>query len=249
MGVSHNRRYEIMKMTKLKVLILSACIATSAACVPAYSQAAPAAQESVIHVVGYAQEQVAPDTATVSAGIQTTAESASDARTQNNTIMQRINTSMRKLGIEPADMQTTSFNLQPNYDQKGRKIVSYTVSNTMRIKVTDFNLLSSVVNEAGNAGANEIYGISFSNEHSDVIKDKLISQAVANGRKAAQAAAAAAGSSLGRVKQININNTSPIYRENFAALSMRAAKAEDSTPIEPGTNTMTESVDMTYYLN
>lgn len=232
---------------KLKALFPTVFLVISLFALPGISQAADV-QESTLHVTGYAQQQVSPDTATIDVGISTTAENASDARTQNNAIMQRINNAVRTLGIERTNMQTTSFNLQPNYDSKSRTIKSYTVTNTLRIKTSDFNLISPIISEAGSAGATQIYGVRFTNEHSDAIKDQLIAAAVTNGKQAARTAAAAAGISLGRVKEISINGSSPAYRENYvAAMNMRVLK-EDSTPIEPGTNTMSASVDLIFYL-
>ena len=75
--------------------------------------------------------------------------------------------------------------------------------------------------------------------------------AVHNGQRAAQAAAEAAGSQLGAVKEINISGTSPSYSRVYgAAMSLRAVnKMEaDSTPVEAGTNTLSQSVSLTYYL-
>ena len=234
-----------MKKYLIKTFFIAICVLASSLALPTTTQAEE--QVSTLHVTGYAKEQVSPDTAIITVGIETTAPEATDARTQNNVIMQRINNSIRALGVDRLDMRTMSFNLQPNYAPKGHKIVSYTVTNSMQIKVRDFNLISQIINEAGNAGASQIYGVRFSNEHSDVIKDRLISQAVANGKTAAQSAAAAAGITLGKVKEININGSSPSYAENYPVLSMRAMKV-DSTPIEPGTNTMSASVELTFYL-
>ena len=51
--------------------------------------------------------------------------------------------------------------------------------------------------------------------------------------------------------QINISGTSPSYNRVYAAgMSLRAVKMEaaDSTPVEAGTNTLSQSVNLTYYL-
>ncbi|MEE3441830.1 MAG: SIMPL domain-containing protein, partial [Megasphaera elsdenii] len=98
---------------------------------------------------------------------------------------------------------------------------------------------------------NQINNVRFTNEHADQIKENLIKEAVHNGQRAAQAAAEAAGSQLGAVKEINISGTSPSYNRVYAAgMSLRAVKMEaaDSTPVEAGTNTLSQSVNLTYYL-
>ena len=91
--------------------------------------------------------------------------------------------------------------------------------------------------------------IRFTNEHSDQIKDNLIKEAVHNGQRAAQAAAAASGTQLGAVKEINISGTSPSYSRAYGGMNLRAVKMEaDAAPIESGTNTLSQTVNITYYL-
>ena len=134
---------------------------------------------------------------------------------------------------------------------KGQKVTSYTVTNSLEVKLTDLTMVSQVINKAGSLGANQINNVRFTNEHADQIKENLIKEAVHNGQRAAQAAAEAAGSQLGAVKEIDISGTSPSYNRVYgAALSLRSVnKMEgDSTPVEAGTNTLSQSVNLTYYL-
>lgn len=237
-----------MKMS-LKALVVGAMIATTALfATPAISQAADA---PVIHVTGYAQQEVAPDTAYITVGMTATDNDATVARQKNNAVMNDVENALVAMGIAKSDMKTQGFYVSPNYDNNGRKIVSYTVNNNLVVKVTDLDMVPRIISKAGNAGANNIGGIRFTTERADQIKDNLIKQAVHNGRRAALAAATAAGSSLGGVKEMTINGTSPAYERNYPmGASLRKAKLEamDATPIEAGTNTMTETVNMTFYL-
>ena len=239
-----------MKHNTLKALVLSAVLLTSSALCTALPQPVQAAQEeSIVHVMGYAEQQVTPDTALITVGVETTADTAATARTQNNAVMQGVSSSLQDMGITKAQLQTTNFSLHPNYEPNNtRKIKSYTVSNALRIKVSDFALIPQIIAKSEAAGANQMYGVRFMSEHTDAIRASLIRQAIQNGKKEAAEAASAAGAILGNVKEINITGRSPSYGENSSYLSMRAMKM-DSTPIEAGTNTISESVDMTFYLH
>ncbi|MCI1822040.1 MAG: SIMPL domain-containing protein [Megasphaera sp.] len=240
-----------MKHTLLKNTIMSALFISAAiSCLPTLAEAQQPAQESIVHVTGYAQQQVVPDTALITVGAETTETDASEARQKNNLIMQQITNSLKNMGINKMDIRTNGFTVSPNYDNgKNRKIISYTVSNALRIKITDFDLISNVINTSETAGANQIYGVQFLTEHSDVVKDSLIKEAVQNGRRAAEAAALAAGGTLGKVKEINVSGNSPSYGSNFAMnSSLISVKRADYTPIESGSNTVSESVDITFYL-
>ena len=72
-----------MKRAYWKSLAAAAFIMSSAVfSAPAFA-AAP--EPSVINVTGYAQQEVAPDTAYVTIGMESTDQDAQKARTQNNT--------------------------------------------------------------------------------------------------------------------------------------------------------------------
>ena len=206
-------------------------------------------EPSVINVTGYAQQEVAPDTAYVTIGMESTDQDAQKARTQNNTVMNQVTAAMKSMGIAPENLKTTGFYMSPNYDSKSRKIVSYTVTNNLQIKVTDLDMIPRVIAKAANLNANKVQGVRFTNEKTEQIKDNLVKQAIINGRRQAQAAAQAAGMSLGKVKEINISGRSPSYENGYAGATLRmAAKAADYAPVEAGTNTLSETVTMTFYL-
>ena len=55
--------------------------------------------------------------------------------------------------------------------------------------------------------------------------------------------------SLGKVKEISISGHSPSYENGYAGAALRmSAKAADYAPVEAGTNTLSETVTMTFYL-
>lgn len=224
--------------------VLFAC--SSAFCQPVD---AAGAEPSVIHVTGYAQQEVVPDTAYITIGTESTDKDAQKARTQNNMVMNQVTAAMKSMGIAPENLRTTGFSLTPNYDSSSRKIVSYTAVNRLQIKVTNLDMLSSIITEAASLNANTIQGIRFTNDHAEQIKDTLVKQAILNGRRQAEEAARAAGTSLGKIKEINISGRSPSYGNNYAGASLRlSAAAADYAPIEIGTDTISETVTMTFYL-
>ncbi len=235
--------YSYLKLTAAAVFLA----ATTAFSLPA---GAAAPEPGVISVTGYAQQEVAPDTAYISIGMETTDADAQQARTQNNTVMNDVTSAMKTMGIAPENLKTVGFSLSPNYDSKSRKIVSYTVRNTLQVKVSDMDMIPRIIAKAGSLQANTIQGIRFTNEQTDTIKNNLIKQAIINGRRAAESAAQAAGTQLGQVKEISISGRSPSYENAYmAGASLRlSAKAADYAPVEAGTNTLSETVNLTFYL-
>ena len=206
-----------MKHRFLKALTLTVLLATASVTVPAVADAAEQTP-SVINVTGYAEQEVAPDTAYITIGMESTANDVQKARSENNLVMNQVTNAVKALGVTKDDLRTTDFNMTPNYDTNGRKIVSYTVTNNLRIRVSDFDLIPRIIEKAGQAGANRVMGMTFTNEHADTIKNNLIKEAVHNGRSAAEAAAMAAGGQLGKVKEINISGRTPSYSRAYAGV-------------------------------
>lgn len=238
-----------MKKMSLKGLVVAVMLASSLF-VTAPQAFAEGPQPSVVTVTGYAQQEVAPDTAYITIGTSSTDADAQQARTKNNQVMNNVTNAIKAMGIPADNLKTTGFYMSPNYDVKGSKVTSYTVTNSLTVKVSDLSLISQVISKAGSLGANQIDNIRFTNEHSDQIKDNLIKEAVHNGQRAAQAAASASGTQLGAVKEINISGNSPSYSRAYSNVRMLSAKMEDaeSTPVEAGTNTLSQTVNITYYL-
>ena len=238
-----------MRSNCWKICLLTLTLAASSCfAAPAFAENG---RDAVVNVTGYAEEQVKPDTAYLTIGTVSTAKEAEKARQDNNQTMREIKKSVEALGIAETDIKTMNFTLSPNYDNKGQKILSYTVNNMLQVKISDFGMIPRLITTASTSGANEIHSLYFTNEHVDALRAELINQAIRNGRQAAAAAATAAGSQLGAIKEITVNGTSPLYENNYASLTAvgaSGAKAGGYTPVESGTNTIRETVSLVYYL-
>ena len=238
-----------MKRSLCKACIVASLLfGTTAMAAPASLAAEP--DRAVINVTGYAQQEVAPDTAYVTVGMESIDTDAQKARTKNNLVMNQVTNAMKAMGIPAENLKTTGFYVAPNYDAKGGKITSYTATNNLQIKITDLDMMSRVISKACSLGANRIQNVRFTNEKTEQIKANLVKQAVINGRRTAEAAAQAAGSQITGVKEINISSSSPSYNNAYLMGSARMLKAEvaDNTPVESGTNTLSQTVSITFYI-
>lgn len=238
-------------MSKLKNLFLSALVLVS------FNATAPVlateVQSSVIHVTGYAEKELTPDTAFVTMSTETLAADADTARVNNIRVMNKLSESLKALGIEANDMKTLNYSLRPIYDQASKKITRYKVNNSLRVKVTDLKLLGKVLSKGAEAGVNRVSGVEFSCSNAAEVKADLISAAVANGRLVANSAVKAAGGELGKVKEINVNGRFPVFQERntdgmVMLKAVNADMAEETPNLEVGTQKVSESVDMVFYI-
>ena len=180
----------------------------------------------------------APDVAQVGAGVTTRAATAREALTQNSQAMDRIVARLRQLGIAGEDIQTSNFNLSPQYDynqQSGEQVFrGYNVSNQVQVKLRDLPRAGEILDALVNAGANTIYGPNFILEDDEAAKAEARAQAFARGRRMAEDYARVAGYSSVRLLEISesVQNHGPMPQPMMARAAMDSG--ESAPPIEPG---------------
>jgi uncharacterized protein YggE len=188
-----------------------------------------------------------PDIAHVTAGVVEEGDTAKEAIARNSAAMAKVVAALKSAGIASKDLQTTSLNVDPRYTQAkdGRpaRISGYRVSNQVRLTVRDVKKLGDVLDEAIEAGANQINRISFGVANAETIKDEARKQAMANARRRAELYVAAAGVKLGPVLRISESVSEASPRESVSPRAMAA-----SIPIEAGTRVLEVEVHVTYAL-
>jgi uncharacterized protein YggE len=174
---------------------------------------------------------------------------------------------LKAAGVMKNETSTSFFNISPNYNItqedkdlpsiETRDIISYTVTNS--ITVDSYNLLnvSQWIDTAVQAGVNDVSSISFSlsDEKSELIKNDLLKQAVANAKSKADIAASALGLNVIEVKSINIEPINgfppsppePLFSREVAGTAA-APTAGPPTPIITGEQEVTSQVDIIFLL-
>lgn len=181
----------------------------------------------------------APDVAMVNAGVQTRAATAREAIRQNAQQMDRLVKAMRDLGIERKDIQTSNFNLSPNYQYNRetgeQKFDGYNVSNQVSVTLRDLPRAGDVLDGLVNAGANNIYGPNFMLEND--VEAKVVARATAFERGQAQAREFARMAGYADVRLLSVAESFQGYGpvpEMARAITVTGSSSDVSTPIEPG---------------
>jgi hypothetical protein len=121
------------------------------------------------------------------------------------------------------------------------EVQAYIATNSVSATIKQLARAGAVIDAAVDAGANQVYGPTLSRGDQSDLYAQALKAAVANARESAQALAAAANVSLGRVTAIVEGGGAP------APMPLAAAKAEDaSTPIEAGSQQVTATVSVTF---
>lgn len=199
------------------MLALSAC---SPAAVPPQNaepaapvqQVAPQQPIRTISVNGTGQVTLSPDVAYVYVGVHSQSENVSDALAQNNEKAQAVSNSLKELGVDPKDIQTSGFSISPQQQVSPEGQVTgviYNVDNTVYVTVRDLQLLGRLLEVVVSTGANSINGITFDVLDKSPALTEARRLAIESARSQADEIAQAAGVSLGTLQTMNVYASNP----------------------------------------
>ena len=223
-------------------MIRYALPALAVASVAASAQAAEVQISSEGPVVELTVNEIvrrAPDVAQIGAGVSTRAPTAQGAVRMNAEAMDRLIAELRKLGIERRDIQTSNFNLNPNYNynrETGEQtFAGYNVNNQVNVKLRDLKRAGEVLDALVAAGANNIYGPNFTLEDDVEAKAEARAKAFQSGQAMATSYARMAGYT--GVRLLEVSESYQNYGPGPEAIVVTAASrdsGEAKTQIEPG---------------
>lgn len=231
----------------------AACVAAAlllAACSGATSVTVSQPQQSGISVTGNGSVTVTPDIAVLNLGVEVTAKTVAEARSQAAEAMAAVQQTLVDNGIAEADIKTTSFSIQPQYNFRSNEtpeVTGYTVSNRLSVKVRAIDDVSEVLDDAAEAGGDavRINGISFTVDEPEQFQDEARRLAMEDARERAEQLASLAGVTLGRARTISESSFSVPFAPATGGAFLRAESAAAS-PISPGETEISLSVFVTY---
>lgn len=211
------RKSSLFFLNLILILVLSGCGTLLTTTAPAAPQAAsvqqnPQSQVRTISVNGSGQVTLSPDVAYVYIKVHSQSANVSDALSMNNERAQAVAGALKELKIDPKDIQTSSFNINPQqqYNQQGELTGTlYNVDNTVYVTVRNLQILGNLLDVVVRSGANSIDGITF-----DVLdKSKALSEArrlaIESARSQADEIAQVAGVTLGDLQTMNVFTSNP----------------------------------------
>ena len=234
-------------MTRLRYVLLISGVLLVAAAIAGVAQPSKvgAANESstTITVTGNGSVNATPDKASFNFGVQVNAATAGEALSKDSQQAKAIVDALKNAGIPASDIQTSSVSLWPRTSDDGQTIVGYQASNSVSVS-TSIDKAGALVDAAVGAGANNVDGPSLSVGDQSSYYAQALKLAVADAKTQAQAIADAAGLTLGGIKHITNNGSTP---GPIPYYEMRAAAVgKVATPIEAGSQQISATVTVTY---
>ena len=224
---------------------------------PAASAQTPeSGEEPVIRTVsvsGTGVVKLDPDTARVSLGVVATNESLEEAQATVAENLTSITQSLADAGIAAEDITTSSYNVYPvaEYDRDGNYvgIERYEVSAGLDVVVRDIDSVGTVLDGAVEAGANNVWGISFYVDDPSAAASQARQAAVEDARGKADELATAGGMVVVNIVSINETYAPAPVAQQFdmptgASADMSAERA--ALPISVGQSEVRVEVQIVF---
>lgn len=178
-------------------------------------------------LTGHGQVSVAPDTAIIRLGVQTSGENLTQIQADNARSSQAIIQALQRMGV--SDIKTSQYSIDKVYDYvEGRQVDrGFAVRNILEIRTNNLGDVGTIIDAAVNAGANLVDLISFDISNRDYYYQQALNMAIMNAIQTANSITMNLGLSGSPLPVKIVENTAmpfPVQREFVAA-----------TPIMPGT--------------
>ena len=191
-----------------------------------------------------------PDIAIISAGVTTLDRSATVAIEQNAARMERVRAALKRAGLADKDIQTSSFNLNPEYryvENQSPVLTGYRASNQVSVRFRDIKATGAILDALVAEGANQINGPSLTIDKPEQAMDEARVKAIAVGQARAELYARALGKRVVRLLSVSESGG---YAVPPPMPMMRAQMADSAakTVIDPGEQQIQVSVAMSFEL-
>ncbi|HWK09358.1 MAG TPA: SIMPL domain-containing protein, partial [Vicinamibacterales bacterium] len=159
------------------------------------------------------------------------------AQRLNTEAMTAVLDRIKAAGIPADAIQTSGYNLQPEFDYANGKqtLRDYLARNEVQVRVDALERVGDVIAAAVASGATNVSGIRFDLKDRDAAERDAVSRAVADAVARAQAAAAGAHVTIDRVLRIEEQREFPVPQPRpLAMMARQSAEAAAPVPIEAG---------------
>lgn len=195
-----------MKIPFTKATILAACLLSFT---PAKADPHPELHVRAIATLTVSETSSivsTPDVATINAIIVIEAPTSTEAMNSNDKTIKAVTTTLSRIGINKDAIQTSNLSVAPSYGinrLKETELKSYTLTNTLRLKTSNFDFVGPSMDALVKTGVSYI-SVEFTSSEEDILHNQARVQAIKKAKKAAHAMAEAADSKLGKITEFNV---------------------------------------------
>lgn len=189
-----------------------------------------------------------PDTIVITLGVESESAQASEALARNSERTKAVIDLLKTARVAEEDIQTSQFSINPRFDNEGRAIVGYLVTNLLTARVSEDVDAGALIDKAAQAAANDIrvQSIRFEIDDKGPLYEDARKEAVEEAKKQAEGLAEAAGVKLGSVRSIT---ESVAAQPPVPLLARTGGEGAAGVPLEPGSQEITLEVQVVYEIS
>lgn len=197
-------------------------------------------------VAGSGTATVVPNSFTTTFTVGETGTTQKDAQDKGNTKQNKVLEILSKLGFDKKDIQTANYSINPTYDYAGgqNKATGYSIDISTSVKSKDKSKIEKAIDQIASLGVN-VTGVNLDTADDSSAKDEARTKAVEDAKAKAESLAKAAGFRLGKIVSIREGNIAPGPIRMLDA----TGSVSNKTTIEPGSNEVSATVVVTYYIS
>jgi uncharacterized protein YggE len=201
-----------------------------------------------ITVVGIGSVSVQPDVLKITLGVSEQEATVKEAQAKVDSGMAAITARLKEAGIADKDYRTVQYSIDPVMDfnnptkgQPNGTLSGFRVVNMIEITLHDTSQAASLLDTLMSAGANTVYGVSFSVSDTNALQQQAYDQAIQDAHNRAAKLAALSNMTLGKVVSISESGSGMPIPLDAKGMGMGGGAA-----IAPGQQTIQTSLVVTY---
>ncbi|MCT8138356.1 SIMPL domain-containing protein [Anaerobacillus sp. CMMVII] len=200
-----------------------------------------------LKVSGEGKISVSPNQAKITLGVITENVNLQQAQAENSQITTNVISSLTQLGIPQENIQTVVYRIEPLYDYRDgvQQFRGYQVTHQLQITINQIAQTGQIVDLAVSQGANTVTNIEFTVSQPEAYYNEALKLALNNAFTKATALTANLPVNLNPVPFKIEETLTPPPPVPFATTML--AKAEASTPIQPGEITISATITVHYF--
>lgn len=215
-------------------------------------------QVSTIDVSGEGFAFAIPNIASESFSVSAKAATVQSAQGAVSVKINDIVSFLKKSGVEEKDIQTTNYSANPEYSyptpcygqtcpvsSNTPKLLGYTVSETITVKIRNTENLGKIIDGLGSRGVTDMNGPIFTVDNADTVTQEARAKAIVDAKTKAAILARDLGVKLVRVVHFSENNGGS-YPVPMYAKDMMVGASSSSSQLPAGQNKYTSNVTITY---
>lgn len=206
-------------------------------------------QRNTISIDGEGKVTAKPTLGQINVGLYTEGQEVPTVQEENSRKINAMVAAMKDLGVSEADLQTNNYNIAPKYEYKDgtQRVIGYTVSQNIEVKVRDLSKVGAVLSRIGQLGANQVNGVNFTIDDPSSLKQEARRKALEDARSKANELAKALGVDIARVITFSESGaTPPSPMPFYRAEGMAVSAAPIAPDIQTGSLDVTSHVSVTY---